>query len=156
MLPQPTTPTLTGLGVEALGIRVASCARGREVVNVYPLSPVLGGEGRGEGPFADRVSSSFAPHPIPLPRVRGRGDRRSSRRGGRGGGSRRLVQERPAPHPAPVVRIVRAQGDVVLAGLEFAGEVHVPLEAVVVVPPHRVLLAVGDEEAVDVQPRLVE
>ena len=53
---------------------------------LFPLSPVLGGEGRGEGlgrlfdalvvvqALACTTREEEAPHPIPLPRVRGRGD----------------------------------------------------------------------------------
>src|SRR5688572_20564853 len=39
-------------------------------IGLFSLSPVLGGEGWGEG----RVLAIPAPHSIPLPRVRGRGD----------------------------------------------------------------------------------
>ena len=51
---------------------LASCAGAQN----FSLSPVLGGEGRGEGPFwraAQLDESCSAPHSNPLPRVRGRG-----------------------------------------------------------------------------------
>src|SRR5687768_6912318 len=40
----------------------------------YSLSPVLGGEGGGEG-LPSLRSKKRAPHPNPLPRVQGRGDK---------------------------------------------------------------------------------
>src|SRR5688572_10644120 len=48
------------------------------VHRVFSLSPVLGGEGWGEGPVAQTRCLALGPSPCPLPRVRRRGKDRTS------------------------------------------------------------------------------
>ena len=55
-----------------------------------------------------------------------------------------------------MVLTVATQGDGVFARLELAGQVHVPLKAVIIFPPFFALLAHGDFLAVDVKPAFIE
>ena len=57
-------------------------------------------------------------------------------------------------HAADMMQVVISNYNQVFARLQFAGEIDVPTEAVIVSPPHRVLGMVVDELAVDVDPRL--
>ncbi len=54
------------------------------------------------------------------------------------------------------MRIVAAQCDQVMTGLELSGEVHVPLELVVVAPPRLRERSVRDEFAIKIEPAFIK
>src|SRR5688572_10267616 len=66
------------------------------------------------------------------------------------------VQERPAKHPAEVVRVVQPQRQRVLARAQLRLQIDIPLELVVAEPPQARQWSMGNQRAVDVQPALVE
>ena len=68
----------------------------------------------------------------------------------------RAVQKRPAEHAAEVVRVVDPHHEGVRTRLELTGQVHVPLEPVVVQPPHPLERAVRHLLAIHVKPALIE
>ena len=49
-----------------------------------------------------------------------------------------------------MVNTMSAQRDVVDSRFKLSGEVDIPLECIIIVPPHRILFAVSDEETIDV------
>ena len=75
-----TVATLTGFVLLMLrrDRRVAAAGTAPTAPS-FTLSPLPGGEGRGEGPLAQVPAKGEAPHPNPLPRVRGRGDQNGGR-----------------------------------------------------------------------------
>ena len=66
------------------------------------------------------------------------------------------IEERPAEDAAEMVRIVKTEGDGVMALLEGRAGVHVPFEFIVVDPPDRLLLTPGDEVSIHIKPAFIE